>query len=47
MTYFVHFTASPMGPMLTVSFKSRRKALKAVREAKRVGEMARLQEVAR
>lgn len=45
VTYFVHFTASPVGPMLTVGFKSKRKALKAIREAKRVGEGARLQAV--
>lgn len=42
--YFVHY-GSGRGPFLTVSFTSKRKALKAVREAKRAGEAARFQEV--
>ena len=46
-THFVHFDASGrgIGPFLTVSFTSKRKALKAVRDAKREGEAARLQTV--
>lgn len=45
--FYVHFDASGkgIGPFLTLSFKSKRKAQAAVREAKRQGEGARLQEV--
>lgn len=47
MRYYVHHDASGrgIGPFLTVSYTSKRKALKAVREAKQAGEGARLQTV--
>lgn len=42
-TFFVHFSTSPRGPYMTMSYKTRAEALRAILDAMRQGESARLQ----